>query len=574
MKINTLSLLQTTVLLAIFAGFIALFATAPAFVEAKEANTDRGDRVFVLFDKPVGNTERGLVRAFGGDIKYSYSVVDAVAAELPQEAIDGLLRNPHVLAIEPDGQVEATDIELDNSWGVKHISAGDVHTSAIPNKGTGVKIGIIDSGVNYLHSDLNDNFDPIDLGYDFYYYDDDPMDVYGHGTHVAGTACAEDNGNGNTDPKLGVVGVSPECELYSLRVLNDDGVGYWSDIIAAVDYSTGNPVYLPSYWSEDVGAPEEPIQGPKLDVINLSLGKDADPGTIVEQAFDNAYNNHGLVIVAAAGNSGNKGGKNESAIYPAKFDSVIAVAATDSNDNRATFSSTGADVELAAPGVDVYSAWNDDTPYYGTSVCDGPVDDLNGDGHPEGDCYKDGSGTSMASPHVAGTAALVIAAGITDNNGNGFINDDVRALLQNTATDLGSTGRDIQYGYGLVNALLAVQSIGGDFNNPPTADAGADQSVTDSDGSGDEQVTLDGSGSSDSDGSIASYNWYESGALIASGETADVTFPLGEHTITLTVTDDDGATDDDTVVISVTEDSSGEENKCPPGWARQGICTP
>ena len=395
--------------------------------------------MLIAFDKPVGPSEQALVRAHGGKIKYSYSIVNAVAATLPTGAIEGLSHNPHVTAIDLDDTVYAVDAELDNSWGVRRIGAGTVHTDLVnPNKGTGVKIGIIDSGINYLHPDLDGNYRG---GYDFYYYDNDPMDVYGHGTHVAGTACAEDNNIGSVDPKIGVVGVAPECNLYSLRVLNEDGVGYWSDIIAAVEWSTGATMQITNVFTGELLT----VQGLKMDVINLSLGKDRDPGTTVKKAFDNAEAK-GVVIVAAAGNSGTVSGKGKNVIYPAKFASVIAVAATDSLDKRASFSSTGPEVDLAAPGVSVYSTWNDTTSYSNPQpVC-----------NTSGDCYKYGSGTSMASPHVAGVAALVIRKGVTDLNGIKGISDEVRQIMTSTTQDLGVAGLDPQYGYGLVNAAAAV----------------------------------------------------------------------------------------------------------------------
>ena len=432
------------VALLIVAGMVSFTIPAPTLAIAQGQGGDNLTRVLIAFDKPVGASEQALVRAHGGKIKYSYSIVDAIAATLPTQAIEGLSRNPHVVSVELDDTVYATDIELDNSWGVKHIGAGTVHTASPVNKGVGIKIGIIDSGINYKHPDLNANYRG---GYDFYYYDNEPMDVYGHGTHVAGTACAEDNDNGTKDkkgnPLYGVVGVAPNCDLYSLRVLSDSGVGYWSDIIAAVDWSTGGLIYLPDYWDVPVGAPEENIQGVKMDVINLSLGKDAYPGDVVRDAFANAES-AGVVIVAAAGNSGNTAGSGDNVIYPAKFDSVIAVAATDSTDKRASFSSTGPKVELAAPGVSVYSTWNDKTSYAN------PQPKCN---RADGGCYKYGSGTSMASPHVAGVAALVIATGVLDDNRNGRINDEVRAIMNSTAQNLGTAN---QYGNGLVSAVAAV----------------------------------------------------------------------------------------------------------------------
>jgi len=369
--------------------------------------------VLIGFTQVPGPNEQALVRSQGGVIKYSYHLVPAIAASIPETAIAGLLKNSRVTSIDPDGAVYAVDTELDNAWGVKRIGSGTVHDGG--NKGTGVKIGIIDSGVDYLHQDLDGVYAG---GYDFVENDADPADVYGHGTHVAGTACAEDN-------NLGVVGVAPECALYSLKVLNDDGVGYWSATIAAMEWAVTNG----------------------LQVVNLSLGSSQDPGSTVKAAFDNAEA-AGMVIVAAGGNSGNALGKGNNVIYPAKYASVIAVAATDKNDKRPSWSSTGEEIELAAPGVSVLSTWNDaDSPH---------------DPQPimlDGDYYKEGSGTSRASPHVAGAATLVIAAGVTDSNSNGRINDEVRAIMNSTAEDLGSSGRDPQYGYGLVNVAAAIASL-------------------------------------------------------------------------------------------------------------------
>ncbi len=376
--------------------------------------TENNNKVDVLvsFDRAPGPAEEKLVRAFGGTVSYAYGIVPAIAAKIPEAAIKGLLNNPRVTAVELDEPVYAVDTELDNSWGVKRIGAGAVHDNG--NKGLGVKIGIIDSGINYNHPDLDGVYIS---GYDFVQNDNDPMDVYGHGTHVAGTACAEDD-------NFGVVGVAPNCALYSLRVLNDDGVGQWSRVIAAMDWAVTN----------------------KLQVVNLSLGSSKNPGTAVKTAFDNAEK-AGIVIVAAAGNSGNIAGKGNNIIYPAKYASVIAVGATDSADKRASFSSTGSELEIMAPGVSVLSTWNDSTSYSNPQpIC---IDSA---------CYyKYGSGTSMASPHVAGVAALVITKGVIDANGNGRTNDEVRQKMNSTAQDLGVVGRDTQYGYGLVNAVVATQ---------------------------------------------------------------------------------------------------------------------
>ncbi|MBI4053917.1 MAG: S8 family serine peptidase [Candidatus Doudnabacteria bacterium] len=359
--------------------------------------------VFIVFENTPGPSEQALVKAQGGKIKYSYTLVPAIAASLSEQAVSALSKNPKVKAIEPDGIVYAIDAELDNTWGVKRIGAGTVHGSG--NKGTGVKVAIIDSGIDYTHPDLDANFFG---GYDFVNSDSDSLDDNGHGTHVAGTVAAEDN-------DTGVVGAAPQAKLYALKVLNSSGSGSWSNVIAALQWAVENAIQ----------------------VTNNSYGSGSDPGSTVKAAFDNSAA-AGIFHAAAAGNSGNCAGKGNNVGYPARYASVIAVAATNQDDTRPCFSSTGPTVELAAPGVKINS----------TKLGGG---------------YVEFNGTSMASPHVAGTAALVIAAGITDSNGDGKINDEVRKRLQETADDLGSLGKDNQYGYGLVDAdeaaILPVANI-------------------------------------------------------------------------------------------------------------------
>ena len=405
-------ILSSSFILGVVFSMATVGVIGPTSLQVQAASNNKVD-VFVSFDKTPGVAERAIVERAGGTVRFSYTIVPAVAASVPEAAIKGLLSNPNVTAVELDGTVYAVGAELENAWGVKRIGSGTVHDGG--NKGAGVKIGIIDSGVDHGHQDLDGVYAG---GYDFVQDDADPDDVYGHGTHVAGTACAEDNG-------LGVVGVAPGCALYSLRVLNDSGSGSWGTTIAAMDWAVLNG----------------------LQVVNLSLGSSQDPGSTVKAAFDNAEAK-GLVIVAAGGNSGTPSGKGNNVIYPAKYASVIAVAATDKNDTRPSWSSTGEEIELAAPGVSVLSSWNDgDSPHNPQpSILDG-------------DWYKEGSGTSMASPHVAGAAALVIAAGVTDGNFDGRINDEVRAILNSTADDIGAVGKDTHYGYGLVNVAAAIASL-------------------------------------------------------------------------------------------------------------------
>ncbi len=274
-------------------------------------------------------------------------------------------------------------------WGIDRIGADLVLVDA-----SGVNIAIIDTGIDENHGDLSvaGGINFVGKGrnrrrVDPSKWDDDA----GHGTHVAGTAAALDNG-------IGVVGAAPGAALWAVKVLDSTGSGSLSNVIDGI------------YWATDNG----------MDVANMSLGisKEAlDQFPLDRQALQDAVDyahDSGVVLVASAGNSGPGA---DTVGYPARLSSVIAVAATDSADARAWFSSTGDAVELAAPGTGILSTTNDGL--YGTK-----------------------QGTSMASPHVAGTAALVIAAGATTNI-------EVRSLLAVTADSMGDPS---EFGFGMVDA--------------------------------------------------------------------------------------------------------------------------
>ncbi|MFC2023107.1 S8 family serine peptidase [Chloroflexota bacterium] len=483
------SIASRFLLVAVLSGLLA----SPAWGQQPERV-----KVLIAFGRQPGPAEEALVRGMGGSVKYTYHLVPAIAATLPEPAISALVANPHVTRVEPDRQMRALDIELENAWGVTRIGAGTVHDGG--NRGDGVRLAIIDSGINYNHPDLDDNYAG---GEDFVEPDGDPMDVYGHGTHVAGTACAEDNGNGDPTGPFGVVGVAPLCDLYALRVLDDAGFGDASDLIAAMEWAVEHGIH----------------------VANLSLGWDLDPGETVRDAFDTAWTDEGLVIVAAACNNGNRPGKGDNVCYPALYDSVIAVAATDGSDQRASFSSTGEQVELAAPGVSVFSTWNDDTGYYAPDpVChmEDTVEGL------QQACYKYGSGTSMASPHVAGVAALILWANPD------WSNDQVRDQLRATADDLGATAWDPQYGYGLVDAA---EAAAGPANEPPVVEITSPSDGATFDSGGEIQFTGTASDAEDED-LTASLAWTSSiDGQIGTGGSFSYVLSAGNHTVTASVTD-------------------------------------
>lgn len=432
-----------------------------------DARLVRGDNtrvsVLISFRHVPGPSEQALVRSRGGAIKYSYRVVPGIAASMPEKAVAALRASPGITRIEPDGQVNAIDAELDRSWGVKRIGAGVVH--AFPNTGAGVKVAIIDTGIDYDHPDLAANYGG---GYDFVNGDDDPMDDHSHGTHVAGIVAARDD-------DAGVVGVAPDAKLYALKILDASGSGNDSDLIAAMEWAISH----------------------SMQVVNLSLGTSTAPGSLVQQVFDEAAT-AGIVTVAAAGNADFFGLIGDTVQWPARYESVIAVGATDNADSLAYYSSTGPEVELAAPGNNIYS-----------TVLDGQ--------------WAAKSGTSMAAPHVAGTAALVIAAGYAD----------VRDRLRATADELGVPGRDTWYGYGLVDADEAAEPTGGPAL-PPVADFIGTPT------SGNVPLTVQFTDLST--GTVASWSWdFGDGQTFDQQNPSHVYTSAGTYTVSLTVTNEKGS---------------------------------
>ena len=187
--------------------------------------------------------------------------------------------------------------------------------NVLPNRlsGANVKVAMVDTRVDYTHSDLAGNYAG---GRDFANSDDDPMDDNGHGTHCAGIVAAMDDGTG-------LIQVAPKARLYALKVLNAAGSGAYSGIAAALDWCVAN----------------------RIRVASMSLGGTSESQTL-HTACDKAYA-AGVLLVAAAGSSGNGKGTGDNVLYPARYDSVIAVAAIDNLDRRGAFPSTGPAVELA-----------------------------------------------------------------------------------------------------------------------------------------------------------------------------------------------------------------------------------
>jgi thermitase len=254
-------------------------------------------------------------------------------------------------------------------------------------RGTGVKIAILDTGVDYIHPDLAGR---VDLGPDFVDNDDDPMDVQGHGTHVAGTAAA------GTDDGFGIAGVAPGARILAVRVLDAEGAGNYSSVARGITYAADN--------------------GAK--VINLSLGG-PEPSIALREAIDYAAS-RGSIVVCATGNE-----SASSVAWPGRYDSCTAVGATDPTDQHAPFSNTGEGIDITAPGVQILSS-------------------TMGAQHDAWD------GTSMATPHVSGVAALLMASGLSRK--------DALETIVATARDLGRTGADTTFGAGRIDAGAALEA--------------------------------------------------------------------------------------------------------------------
>ena len=335
----------------------------------------------------------------------------SVAGQFPDAAVEGLENNPQVRYVEQDQPARAF-----GSWGIPKVGADDTHDAGY--RGDGADIAILDTGVQVDHPDLNvvggETFGTTCSGCEEPYGDDN-----GHGTHCAGTAAA-------LDPDIGV---ASEANIYSGKCLDSGGGGTFGDIADAI------------VWAANEGH----------DVISMSLGGGSGTSEL-EDACDYARN-QGSFVVAAAGNDGTCC---DCVAYPAAYDSVVAVSATDDNDDIASFSSTGPAVDIAAPGVDIYSTYTNSG-------------------------YDTLSGTSMACPHVAGAAGILMAD-------EGYSNAGAQNQLEDTADDICLCEED--QGAGRLNVAAAVG-----LENPSGCDDG--ESCQNCSGGGGCYITTATAGESD-----------------------------------------------------------------------------
>lgn len=340
-----------------------------------ENSTDH-ERVIVTFESQI---DKELLTDLDVEIHHSYELFPTVAISASQNQIERLKANDNVVSIKEDTTVKVVEQKIDYGIGLtntKNAWKADL-------TGEGVKVAVIDTGVSITHPDLN-----IAGGKSFVESDSTYNDIDGHGTHVAGIIAAQNN-------NIGSVGVAPSVSLYALRAMVGD-VGDASSISAAVEWAILN----------------------NMDIINLSItGNSEEPNPLLAKMINIAYNK-GILIVAAAGNYSG------TVRYPAKLNSVIGVGAVNSNEDRAGFSPTGPNLEMVAPGFEIYSSFT-----------------TNGI-----DTYTKLSGTSMATPYVVGVLALYKEALPQVSN------KDLRKILHLKAIDLGMEGKDYSFGFGLVHA--------------------------------------------------------------------------------------------------------------------------
>ncbi|MCA9103050.1 MAG: S8 family peptidase [Planctomycetales bacterium] len=305
----------------------------------------------------------------------------------------------------PPYSVEATFVTLSETvdWGLSNFGIPDQWRDT---RGGGVRVAVIDTGIEASHPDLADS---IDDARDFSGSPFGSEDHVGHGTHVAGTIAARQNDQG-------VVGVAPECRLLVAKVLGDDGSGSGSSVADGID------------WACEAGA----------DVLSMSLGSPV-PDRAIRAAIQRAVT-AGKFVVCAAGNEG----RPDSVNFPARWPETLAIGAVDRHGRVARLSSRGEEVDVCAPGQDVLSTYLDGG-------------------------YAKLSGTSMATPFVSGVVALLIAKHRQQGGGTPIATQqELVDHLRRTAIDAGPQGKDPNYGYGLIDprSVLAIDAGESDDEAP------------------------------------------------------------------------------------------------------------
>lgn len=426
----------------------------PAPVAAPKAQAQQPggvERVSVLVHLQAG-VDRGPVRQFaqaqGGMVRFEYKILPNVInlRGIPRPALEALLNVPGVARWEHDAPVQA---HMNDSTPLIRALQSQINGAGLSADGSGVRVCILDTGIDSDSAMYSDRIDAA-AGRDFVNGDNNPEDDNGHGSHVAGTAVGGDNlsvdfGCVGSEP---FHGVAPNATLVGIKVLNSSGSGSFSGIIAGIDYGAN-----------------QTASGGRCDVINMSLGGGAFSGTCDGDSAAAAANNAvdaGVVVVASSGNEGNSNAMGT----PACGSKVISVGATydddypncefptltsfefctcvnifccgscvdnsPSVDQITCMSNRSTQLDVTAPGCVTFSADSTASPNGIVGFC----------------------GTSMASPHVAGLAALLLSADPS------LTPAEVRQFIRDGAIDLGAGGFDSVYGYGRIDAINSLSLLG------------------------------------------------------------------------------------------------------------------
>ncbi len=390
--------------LVVLAVLVTIFALAGE-VRAREV-ADRGSE----HKRVIAHTEEEVSKAVSSGCKVLRNAKILKALSCPSGVAESLSLSEdiRVFALDDEevGRSRSHQVGATSASGNQQIGANIVHVSG--NTGSGRKVVVLDTGYNYLHPELSSSYLG---GKDFVNNDNDPMDDQGHGSHVAGIITAD-----GVDPSA--LGVAPDAGVIAGKVLDNNGSGYFSDVVLAIYWAVNGP--------DDVyGTPDDF----GADAVSLSLGTGAPytyrgfcDGVLPDLTNAIKYaTQKNVTVVVAAGNSGSSG-----VSIPGCISYSTTVGAVSSTDRVASFSGRGNALDISAPGVNIYS-----------SIL--------------GSAYATWSGTSMATPMITGVIALV------KNVHPAYTHSQVENKLFSTAKDLGRSGKDKYYGWGRVRANLAVQ---------------------------------------------------------------------------------------------------------------------